>query len=68
MSDKNKQAFINFLTTSLNNDGFVVADKLDSLYRRLKVIMDKNNMVLKSNITDDLFYMKFCYFIFENRN
>ncbi len=68
MSDKNKQAFINFLTTSLNNDGFVVADKLESLYRRLKVIMDKNNMVLKSNITDDLFYMKFCYFIFENRN
>ena len=58
MSDKNKQAFINFLTTSLNNDGFVVADKLESLYRRLKVIMDKNNMVLKSNITDDLFYMK----------
>ena len=68
MSDKNKQAFINFLATSLNNDGFIVADKLDSLYRRLKVIMDKNNMVLKSNITDDLFYMKFCYFIFENRN
>ena len=68
MSDKNKQAFINFLTTSLNNDGFIVADKLDSLYRRLKVIMDKNNMVLKSSITDDLFYMKFCYFIFENRN
>jgi len=68
MSDKNKQAFINFLTTSLNNDGFVVADKLDSIYRRLRVIMDKNNMVLKSSITDDLFYMKFCYFIFENRN
>mgnify|MGYP001356464540 CR=1 FL=1 len=68
MVDKNKQAFINFLASSLNNDGFIVADKLDYLYRRLKSIMNDNNMKLKNNITDDLFYMKFCYFIFENRN
>ena len=65
MSDKAE--FINFLTTSLNNDGYVVADKLEGLYVELKAIMDKNKLVLKSNVADDLFFLKFCYLIYKNK-
>ena len=41
MSDKTE--FINFLTTSLNNEGYIVADKLETLYAELKAMMDKIN-------------------------
>ena len=64
MSDKAE--FINFLTTSLNNDGYIVADKLEGLYAELKTIME-NKLVFKSNVNDDLFYLKFCYLIYKNR-
>ena len=40
MSDKAE--FINFLTTSLNNEGYIVADKLEVLYNRIT-----------SNLTDE---------------
>ena len=65
MSDKAE--FINFLTTSLNNDGYIVADKLEGLYAELRAIMDKNKLVLKSNVSDDLFFLKFCYLIYKNK-
>ena len=65
MSDKT--AFINFLTTSLNNDGYLVADKLEGLYKDLKTLMNKNKLVLKSTVDDDLLYLKFCYLIFKNK-
>ena len=65
MSDKAE--FINFLTTSLNNDGYIVADKLEGLYAELKALMEKNKLVLKSNINDDLFFLKFCYLIYKNK-
>ena len=65
MSDKT--AFINFLTTSLNNDGYLVADKLEGLYKELKTLMNKNKLVLKSTVDDDLLYLKFCYLIFKNK-
>ena len=65
MSDKAE--FINFLTTSLNNDGYIVADKLEGLYAELKVLMEKNKLILKSNVNDDLFFLKFCYLIHKNR-
>ena len=65
MSDKAE--FINFLTTSLNNEGYIVADKLEGLYAELKTIMEKNKLVFKSNVNDDLFYLKFCYLIYKNR-
>lgn len=63
MSDK--QEFINFLTTSLNDDGYFVSDKLEYMYGELKNIMDKNKLVL--NVDDDLFFLKFCYLVFKNR-
>ncbi len=63
MSDK--QEFINFLTTSLNNDGYTVSDKLEYMYGALKNIMDKNKLILK--VDDDLFFLKFCYLVFKNR-
>ena len=66
MSDKT--AFINFLTTSLNNDGYLVADKLEGLYKELKTLMNKNKLVLKSTVDDDLLYLKFCYLIFKNKS
>ena len=65
MSDKTE--FINFLTTSLNNEGYIVADKLEVLYAELKALMEKNKLVLKSNVNDDLFFLKFCYLIYKNR-
>lgn len=65
MSDKAE--FINFLTTSLNNDGYIVADKLEGLYAELKALMEKNKLVLKSNVNDDLFFLKFCYLIHKNK-
>ena len=65
-NNKNKIQFINFLSSSLNNNGYFVNDKLESLYSRLKFIMNKNNMTLKENIDDDLMYLKFCYFVYTN--
>tara|TARA_Y100000389_G_C17287978_1_gene426480 strand:- start:447 stop:650 length:204 start_codon:yes stop_codon:yes gene_type:complete len=65
MSDKTE--FINFLTTSLNNEGYIVADKLEILYAELKAMMDKNKLVLKPNVQDDLFFLKFCYLIYKNK-
>ena len=65
MSDKAE--FINFLTTSLNNEGYIIADKLEGLYAELKALMEKNKLVLKSNVNDDLFFLKFCYLIHKNR-
>ena len=65
MSDKTE--FINFLTTSLNNDGYIVADKLEGLYAELRSLMNKNKLVLKPNIHDDLFFLKFCYLVYKNR-
>ena len=65
MSDKT--AFINFLTTSLNNDGYLVADKLEGLYKELKTLMNKNKLVLKSTVDDDLLYLNFCSVIFKNK-
>jgi hypothetical protein len=65
MSDKTE--FINFLTTSLNNEGYIVADKLETLYAELKAMMDKNKLVLKPNVQDDLFFLKFCYLIYKNK-
>lgn len=60
----NKTEFINFLSTCLNNNGFTVYDKLESQYEILRSILSKNKLSLK--IEDDLFFLKFCYFIFEN--
>ena len=65
MSDKAE--FINFLTTSLNNEGYIVADKLEVLYAELKDIMNKNKLVFKSDVNDDLFFLKFCYLIYKNK-
>ena len=65
MSDKSE--FINFLTTNLNNEGYMVADKLEGLYAELKTLMEKNKLVLKPNIHDDLFFLKFCYLIHKNK-
>ena len=62
MSDKTE--FINFLSTSLNSNGFTVYDKLESQYEILRSILSKNKLSLK--IEDDLFFLKFCYFVFEN--
>ena len=42
MSDKSE--FINFLTTNLNNEGYMVADKLEGLYAELKTLMEKNKL------------------------
>ena len=66
VSNNNKNQFINFLSSSLNNNGYFVNDKLESLYGKLKYIMNKNNMVLKENIDDDLMYLNFCYFVYTN--
>ena len=54
-------AFINFMTTSLNNDGYLVADKNEELYSELKTILNDNKLVIKSSVGDDLFFLKFCY-------
>jgi hypothetical protein len=62
MSDKTE--FINFLSTCLNNNGFTVYDKLESQYEILRSILSKNKLSLK--IEDDLFFLKFCYLVFEN--
>jgi hypothetical protein len=62
MSDKTE--FINFLSTCLNNNDFTVYDKLESQYKILKNILSTNKLSLK--IEDDLFFLKFCYFVFEN--
>jgi hypothetical protein len=62
MSDKTQ--FINFISTCLNDNGFTVCDKLESQYRNLKGILSENNLSLK--VDDDLFFLKFCYFVFKN--
>ncbi len=64
---KSKMAFINFMTTSLNNDGYLVADKMEELYSELKTILNDNKLVIKSSIGDDLFFLKFCYLMYQNR-
>lgn len=64
---KSKMAFINFMTTSLNNDGYLVADKMEELYGELKTILNDNKLVIKSSIGDDLFFLKFCYLMYQNR-
>ena len=64
---KSKMAFINFMTTSLNNDGYLVADKMEELYRELKTILNDNKLVIKSSVGDDLFFLKFCYLMYQNR-
>ena len=46
MSDKAE--FINFLTTSLNNDGYIVADNLEGLYAELKALMEKARVSCRS--------------------
>ena len=62
MSDKTE--FINFLSTCLNDNGFTVYDKLESQYNILKGILSNNKLSLKTE--DDLFFLKFCYFVFQN--
>ena len=42
-------AFINFMTTSLNNDGYLVADKMEEL-GELKTILNDNKLVIKSEV------------------
>ena len=64
---KGKMAFINFMTTSLNNDGYLVADKMEELYSELKTILNDNKLVIKSSVGDDLFFLKFCYLMYQNR-
>ena len=64
---KSKMAFINFMTTSLNNDGYLVADKMEELYSELKTILNDNKLVIKSSVGDDLFFLKFCYLMYQNR-
>lgn len=64
---KSKMAFINFMTTSLNNDGYLVADKMEELYSEFKTILNDNKLVIKSSIGDDLFFLKFCYLMYQNR-
>ena len=64
---KSKMAFINFMTTSLNNDGYLVADKMEELYSELKTILNNNKLVIKSSVGDDLFFLKFCYLMYQNR-
>ena len=64
---KSKMAFINFMTTSLNNDGYLVADKMEELYSELKTILNDNKLVIKSSVGDDLLFLKFCYLMYQNR-
>ena len=44
---KSKMAFINFMTTSLNNDGYLVADsKCQSMCRQVAIMNNDDKMVV----------------------